>query len=221
LASRAIHSWHARCSKRRREGPFPRDLEGLRLRNTRLAELERHRKQQCEGLSAEERLEALRLIGPFTPDFLEQRFPLGLRYTVIVNRRGIAIHDSDRSALVSEPLPVTGRWGVADVPIIRYMHLDPPKGTGGAARDFVEVMAWARSERDGQRLRVLDWMLWEVTGGRLQGRAQEHLLEDRALAWPLPQVPSEFAYTAITMTSRGEVRWAVGQPVVARGVVER
>jgi hypothetical protein len=170
---------------------------------------ERLRNEECGRLTHGERMEAVTLVGTLRVGPKPEVFHLDQGRWVEVSRRGVRIEDRGQSHDVD--IPNMG-WGT-QIPLVRHTVVEPPIGSPGLrARHVLEFFEWCRGRpREGQPRRALMWTALEVNGSKLEGIAQDTLVEEPGSIWPAAGVPAGVLEgIAFEMTPSGAVRWRTG-----------
>lgn len=188
-------------------------------RDPRTIAVQRQVEAYCVPLTAAERREAMQADGCFqqalTPRVLlespARRIELGhSRLTVIERGR--------ERQYAMKPLVRCAQ----QVPLVRHVRVAAPRGTKLAARDFVEIYSWHSSDRDGQRVRTLEWSAVELTAQAAMLRARTVLERGEGSAWPARGVPEAFATGAtFSMNKSGDVRWQMAGRGGLHGMIGR
>jgi hypothetical protein len=108
---------------------------------------------------------------------------------------------------------------VADV---RHVRVAAPKGSGQAAREFVQFYSWNSGVTDGRRVRSLEWSAIELTKEGPVLRTRTVLEQAEGSAWPARGVPAEFSRGVVfSMHRSGDVRWQMAGRRALHGIIGR
>lgn len=197
-----------------RTGSIGGDRADLVRHTDDTARISKRREEHCGALSAPERIDAIQLLGCPTAHFPKHTFQLSVTDTVEVDRQGVRLRydnfeQSDELTLFACALQVAH---------VRYSRVDPPAGSSGTARHFVELFTWSAVSRDKPQIALI-WQVREIIGREIKPQALE-FVEHAPRQWPLPAWSPSSTDVQLTMDGAGNVRWQFTSSGTPHGMFE-
>jgi hypothetical protein len=188
-------------------------------RDQRTLAVQKQVEAYCVPLSTDERRDAMDAAGCLQP---------GPASTVLFSVPSKRIEIS-RSTLVVVEASRTREYPLRpllrcaqQVAVVRHVRVGAPKGSKLGVREFVQILTWHSSVKDGVRMRTLEWSAVELTPQSAMLRARSVLVRGEGSTWPARPVPDEFAGGAsFQMQKSGDVRWQMPGHSGIHGVIGR
>ena len=188
-------------------------------RDSRTLAIQKQVEAYCVPLGADERREAMDAGGCFQQGPAAAVLFSTPAKRIEVSRSALIVVDRGRTR--EYPLRPLLRCA-QQVPLVRHVRVGAPKGSKVGVREFVQILSWHSSTKDGARMRTLEWSAVELTPQSAMLRARTVLIRGEGSTWPARPVPDEFAGGAtFQMHKSGDVRWQMTGRSALHGVIGR